>query len=100
MGRRGSTLPLLHTPALNQPSVLTADALMGEVRRTRGLRTVPVPPVCVLDFDGDLFGGLVHDGTAQPVAAWACFHTPWSATPATTPQGSATPASTPTAWPC
>ncbi len=80
MPRRRSTLPLplplLHTHALKQPSVLTADALMREVRRTRRLKTVPVPQVCVLDFDGDLFDGLVNDGTARPVAGWACFHTP------------------------
>lgn len=76
MSDRGSKLPLLHTHALNQPSVLTADALMREVRRSRRLRAVPAPPVCVLDFDGDLFDGLVHDGTAHPVAEWACFHTP------------------------
>lgn len=49
---------------------------MREVRRTRGLETAPVPSICVLDFDGDLFDGLVHDGTARPVAQWACFHTP------------------------
>ncbi len=69
-------LPLLDTHALKQPSVLTAGALMREVRRTRRLKTVPVPPVCVLDFDGDLFDGLVNDGSAHPVAGWACFHTP------------------------
>lgn len=76
MPDRRSTLPLLHSHALDQPSVLTADALMREVRRARRLKAVPVPSVCVLDFDGDLFDGLVQDGTAVPVAEWACFHTP------------------------
>jgi uridine phosphorylase len=69
-------VPLLHTHALDQPSVLTADALTREVRRTRRLKSVAGPPVCVLDFDGDLFDGLVNDGTARPVAEWACFHMP------------------------
>jgi uridine phosphorylase len=76
MPRRRSTLPLLHTHVLEQPSVLTAEALMQEVRRTRRLKALPVPSVCVLDFDGDLFDGLVDEGTARPVAEWACFHTP------------------------
>lgn len=76
MRRRRPTLPLLDTHALDRPSVLTADALMREVRRARRLKAVPAPPVCVLDFDGDLFDGLVHDGSARPVAEWACFHTP------------------------
>ena len=75
MARRRSTRPLLDTHALEQPSILTADALMREVRRTRRLKAAPVPPVCVLDFDGDLFDGLVQDGTASPVVQWACFHT-------------------------
>ena len=72
---RRPTLPLLDTHVLEQPSVLTPGALMGEVRRSRRLRAVPLPAVCVLDFDGDLFDGLVHDGTARPVTSWACFHT-------------------------
>lgn len=76
MSPRHPRLPLLHTHELDQPSVLTADSLMREVRRARHLETLPVPPVCVLDFDGDLFDGLVHDGTARPVREWACFHTP------------------------
>ncbi len=76
MDRDPVHLPLLHTHALDEPSVLTADALMHEVRKSRRLTTAPVPPVCVLDFDGDLFDGLVHDGSAHPVEEWACFHTP------------------------
>lgn len=76
MGRDRLDLPLLDTHALDEPSVLTADALMREVRKSRRLQATPVPPVCVLDFDGDLFDGLVHDGSAQPVEEWACFHTP------------------------
>lgn len=76
MSRRRSRVPLLDTHALGQASVLTADALMREVRRTRGLKSVPVPSICVLDFDGDLFDGLVQEGSASPVAEWACFHTP------------------------
>ncbi len=69
-------VPLLSTHALADGSVLTPAALMGEVRKLRGLVAVPVPPVCVLDFDGDLFDGLLHEGRAQPVPEWACFHTP------------------------
>lgn len=76
MNRDRPQLPLLHTHALDEPSVLTADALMREVRKSRRLTDTPVPPVCVLDFDGDLFDGLVRDGSAQPVGEWACFHTP------------------------
>lgn len=48
---------------------------MQSVRSTRGLAADRVPPVCVLDFDGDLSDGLVRDGAVTPVPAWACFHT-------------------------
>jgi uridine phosphorylase len=47
---------------------------MEAVRATRGVDTAPLPPVCVLDFDGDLWDGLAADG-APPVSSWACFHT-------------------------
>lgn len=73
---RRSSIPLLDTHHLGHASVLTADALMREVRRTRRLNAAPLPPVCVLDFDGDLFDGLVSNGSARPVTEWACFHTP------------------------
>jgi len=73
---RRQSLPLLDTHALARPSVLTPEALMLEVRRTRGLRRASVPPLCVLDFDGDLFDGLLAHGQATPLPAWACFHTP------------------------
>lgn len=73
---RREASPLLDTHALEQPSVLTPDDLMREVRRTRRVRTAALPPLCVLDFDGDLFDGLIHEGTAAPVPGWACFHTP------------------------
>jgi uridine phosphorylase len=74
--RRRPILPLLDTHALGAPSVLTPEGLMREVRRGRRLRRAPLPPVCVLDFDGDLFDGLVRQHQATPVSAWACFHTP------------------------
>ena len=41
----------------------------------RGIEPVPVPQICVLDFDGDLTDWLVASGRAQPFPGWACFHT-------------------------
>ncbi|MBA2353100.1 MAG: nucleoside phosphorylase, partial [Acidobacteria bacterium] len=51
------------------------EDLMGVVRTARGLAPGDVPPLCVLDFDGDLSDGLVRTATAAPVQSWACFHT-------------------------
>ena len=66
--------PLLDHP-LEAPSVFTPGDLMDAVRRERQLEPTPVPPLCILDFDGDLADGLVRDGAATLSSSWACFHT-------------------------
>lgn len=67
-------LPLLNHPT-DEPSVFTADRLMEDVRRSRGVPAGAVPPLCVLEFDGDLTDWLVAAGLARPYPAWPCFHT-------------------------
>jgi uridine phosphorylase len=74
-------LPLLAHP-LDAPSMLRPEDLMEVVRARRGLSSYSVPPVCILDFDGDLTDGLLRDGTAVPFPSWACFHTQMLATTA------------------
>lgn len=68
------SLPLLQH-ALELPSAFTPERLMDAVRVERGLAHEPVPPLCVLDFDGDLSDRLTDDGAATPMKSWACFHT-------------------------
>lgn len=48
---------------------------MSAVRATKGLPEFAVPPLCVLDFDGDLTDWLVSHGKATAFEPWACFHT-------------------------
>lgn len=69
-----NVLPLLQHP-LSAASAFTPERLMEAVRRERGLPPEAVPPLCVLDFDGDLSDGLAADGRSTPVESWACFHT-------------------------
>lgn len=68
-----------HSPLLDHPiadrSVFTPGDLMAAVRRERQIAAMPVPPLCVLDFDGDLADGLARDGAASASTSWACFHT-------------------------
>jgi len=45
------------------------------VRAARDLPDVPVPAICILDFDGDLTDWLVLLRKAIPFEPWACFHT-------------------------
>lgn len=48
---------------------------MEDVRRTRKIPNGAVPPLCVLEFDGDLTDWLVAQGRAKPFQSWPCFHT-------------------------
>jgi uridine phosphorylase len=68
------SLPLLQHP-LGSASAFTPERLMSAVRAQRGLPEQAVPPLCVLDFDGDLFDHLAATGTSEPSSSWACFHT-------------------------
>lgn len=67
-------IPLLEHP-LEAPTTFTPEALIAAVRAERGLACEPVPPICVLEFDGDLTDWLVSIGAARPCESWACFHT-------------------------
>jgi len=69
-----SDSPILQHP-VHESSAFTAQRLMEDVRRTRQIPAGTVPPVCFLDFDGDLTDWLARDGIAKPYNAWACFHT-------------------------
>ena len=69
-----SKLPMLGH-ALDQPSAFTPENLIDDVRRSRQIPVGIVPPLCILEFDGDITDWLVRDGIAKPFAPWACFHT-------------------------
>lgn len=69
-----NSLPLLQH-ALESASAFTPERLMDAVRAERGLAHEPVPPLCLLDFDGDLSDRLAEEGITSPMASWACFHT-------------------------
>ncbi len=70
----GMDLSLLDHP-MEEPSAFTPETLISAVRAERGLASLPVPPVCVLDFDGDLTDWMVGTGAARLCPSWACFHT-------------------------
>ena len=70
----GSDSPILHHP-VERPSAFTPQDLITDVRRARLIPDGTVPPVCFLEFDGDLTDWLVAEGIAKPFVPWACFHT-------------------------
>ncbi len=58
-----------------EPSVFCAENLLREARRQRGLAEGSLPPVCVLDPDGDIVRFLCRTGSAKRSSIWACYHT-------------------------
>ena len=67
--------PILDNKQPSMPSVFAPAALLREARRQKGLDAVAVPPVCILDPDGDLVLHLRRTGAAKPFAGWPCYHT-------------------------
>jgi uridine phosphorylase len=68
------SFPLFQHPVAS-PSAFTPERLIAAVQAERGLAQVAVPPLCVLDFDGDLSDHLAATGLSSPWSSWACFHT-------------------------
>jgi uridine phosphorylase len=67
--------PLLEAKPHAERSVFTAASLLREARRQRHLPDTRVPPLCVLDPDGDLARHLQETGRARVDTTWACYHT-------------------------
>ena len=57
------------------PSEFTAADLMASVRTLRNVPEQKAPPICILEFDGDLTDWLVQEDLAKPYPSWPCFHT-------------------------
>jgi uridine phosphorylase len=57
------------------PSVFQPAVLLREARRQKGLEPADVPPVCILDPDGDIVRRSRQTGQAQPFEGWPCYHT-------------------------
>jgi len=67
--------PILENKHPSSPSVFAPQALLREARRQKRLPAVDVPPVCLLDPDGDIVRHLRQAGLARPFADWPCYHT-------------------------
>jgi uridine phosphorylase len=70
--------PLIERRDHAAPSVFRPENLLREARRQKGLPPGSVPPVCVLDPDGDIVAHVRRHG-AEPCPQWACYHsTMWT----------------------
>ncbi len=57
-----------------EESLFTPENLLREARRQKDIRTHSIPPVCVLDPDGDIVKYLLKNGRAALNPFWACYH--------------------------
>ncbi len=67
--------PILDNKDPSAPSIFLPAALLREARRQKNLEAANVPPVCLLDPDGDIVRQLRRTGQAKPFSGWPCYHT-------------------------
>jgi Phosphorylase superfamily len=67
-------VPLIERRDHVAPSVFRPESLLREARRQKGLAAGSVPPVCVLDPDGDIVAHVRRRHAAEPCPQWACYH--------------------------
>ncbi len=65
-----SSPPILDNKDPDVPSVFEPTALLREARRQKGLVSIDVPPVCILDPDGDIVRRLKSSGQAKRFGAF------------------------------
>jgi uridine phosphorylase len=58
-----------------EASLFLPENLLREARRQKGLPPGRVPPVCLLDPDGDVVAHLRGRGLLTRSPSWACYHT-------------------------
>lgn len=61
--------------ALDEATAFRPEDLVAAVRRQRGTGNGPIPPLCVLEFDGDLTDKLIARDEVRRCERWPCFHT-------------------------
>jgi len=66
--------PLLTHP-LQEPTAFRPEDLVAAVREQRGKGNGSIPPLGVLEFDGDLIDKLIARDEVRRCTDWPCFHT-------------------------
>ena len=72
--RADRNVPLLREKCYEAASEFTPESLLREARRQKQLPHAALPPVCVLDPDGDIVRYLRTIGSATIDPTWACYH--------------------------
>ncbi len=67
--------PILRGKRYDQASLFVPENLLREARRQKNIPEGQVPPICILDPDGDIVRSLVATRRAKVNPYWACYHT-------------------------
>ncbi len=67
--------PILRSKKYDHESLFDPESLLREARRQKNIPEGQIPPICVLDPDGDIVSNLVASGRAKVNPYWACYHT-------------------------
>lgn len=70
-----SRTPILDLKNHESPSIFLPANMLREARRQKNLADTPVPPICILDPDGDLLAQLQRARRTTVCDGWACYHT-------------------------
>jgi hypothetical protein len=83
----GSRAPILRDKHGDASSVFRPEHLLREARRQKGLPETSVPPLCVLDPDGDVARHLRAHGRARFDARWRVITPSFTSDPGKGVQG-------------
>jgi uridine phosphorylase/SAM-dependent methyltransferase len=72
--RQSEEAPILSRKQTDAPSVFSPITVLTEAMRQKQIRELRVPPVCVLDPDGDIVRWLQRTGRATLSETWSCYH--------------------------
>lgn len=75
VGAAAGLVPLLERKDHAAPSVFRPENMLREARRQKELSSGAVPPVCVIDPDGDIVAHVRRSFAATRCEPWACYHT-------------------------
>jgi len=67
--------PIMRGKKYDHESLFDPESLLREARRQRNIPEGQIPPICILDPDGDIVSNLVADSRAKVNPYWACYHT-------------------------
>lgn len=67
--------PILRVKRYDDASLFAPANLLREARRQKNITEGAIPPVCVLDPDGDIVRHLLATRKAAKNPYWACYHT-------------------------